>query len=45
MLFSSHKTTMVTPDRALPGRAQTMPVPERHFVSGHALSPPWPDGM
>jgi peptide-methionine (S)-S-oxide reductase len=37
---------MVTPDAALPGRTdQTMPVPERHFVLGTPLTPPWPDGM
>ena len=45
MLFRT-KTEMVTPDAALPGRTdQTMPVPERHFVLGTPLTPPWPDGM
>jgi peptide-methionine (S)-S-oxide reductase len=45
MLFRT-KNEMVTPDAALPGRTdQTMPVPERHFVLGTPLTPPWPDGM
>ncbi|MEY4173419.1 MAG: peptide methionine sulfoxide reductase, partial [Actinomycetota bacterium] len=45
MLFRT-KTEMVTPDAALPGRTdQTMPVPERHFVLGNPLTPPWPEGM
>ncbi|MBW8826118.1 MAG: peptide-methionine (S)-S-oxide reductase MsrA [Acidobacteria bacterium] len=39
-----HKTEMVTPEDALPGRAQVMPVPERHFVLGTPLRPPFPDG-
>jgi peptide-methionine (S)-S-oxide reductase len=45
MQFFTHKTEMVTPERALPGRSQEMPVPERHFVNGHTLKPPFPDGL
>lgn len=33
-----------TPDRALPGRAAAMPVPERHFVLKSRLEPPFPEG-
>ena len=45
MLFR-HKSEMVTPDAALPGRTdQTMPVPEQHFVLGTPLVAPWPEGM
>jgi peptide-methionine (S)-S-oxide reductase len=29
----------------LPGRAERMPVPEEHFVNGHRIVPPFPDGM
>jgi peptide-methionine (S)-S-oxide reductase len=29
---------------SLPGRAETMPVPDRHYVNGASLTPPWPDG-
>ncbi len=36
--------TMPTPAEALPGRPDPMPVPERHFVSGARIVPPWPDG-
>ena len=34
-----------TPDRALPGRAQAMPLDNRHFVNGHPLKPPFPAGI
>ena len=37
--------TLPQPDEALPGRADKMPVPERHFVNGNRLSPPFPAGM
>jgi len=30
---------------ALPGRAEKMRVPETHFVNGHRLTPPFPDGL
>jgi peptide-methionine (S)-S-oxide reductase len=36
---------MVDVTRALPGRETAMPVPERHFVNGHALAPPYPEGL
>jgi peptide-methionine (S)-S-oxide reductase len=32
------------PGEALPGRAETMQVPERHFVDGNRIVPPLPDG-
>jgi peptide-methionine (S)-S-oxide reductase len=34
-----------TREQALPGRAARMPVPDTHFVSGHRLEPPFPDGL
>lgn len=37
--------TLPRPDEALPGRPDPMPVPERHFVNGKRLSPPFPEGM
>ena len=43
MLFGS-KSRMPSPDEALPGRAETMPVPERHFVNGNPLTGPFPEG-
>ena len=32
-------------DQALPGREARMPVPAAHFVNGHPLQPPFPDGL
>jgi peptide-methionine (S)-S-oxide reductase len=34
-----------TAAEALPGRAEPMPVPEAHFVNGHPLQPPFPEGL
>jgi peptide-methionine (S)-S-oxide reductase len=42
-LFGSHRTRLVTPAEALPGRAEAMPVPPRHEVLGAALTPPYPE--
>jgi len=36
---------MPSPEEAPPGRAEPMPVPERHFVNGNPLKPPFPQGM
>src|SRR5262247_2173579 len=36
---------MPRPEEALPGRARAMPVPERHFINGHALVGPFPNGL
>ena len=45
MLFTRRKKLeLPTPEEALPGRETPMPVPERHFVNGHPLRPPFPDG-
>jgi peptide-methionine (S)-S-oxide reductase len=38
-------TRMPTPEDALPGRTDPMPVPARHVVHGHPLVPPFPAGM
>ncbi len=35
---------MPSPKEALPGRAESMPVPDRHFVNGNTLTPPFPAG-
>ena len=45
MGFFRKKIEMPGTDTALPGRSQTMPVPERHFVNGNPLQPPFPDGL
>jgi peptide-methionine (S)-S-oxide reductase len=44
MLFSSRKTQMIDPERALPGRDAPMPIPARHEVLGTPLAPPFPEG-
>jgi len=45
MWFSnSSKSSMPDPAKALPGRSEPMKVPERHFVNGAKLLPPYPDG-
>ncbi len=45
MLFARHKSRMPTPEEALPGRDEPMPVPSRHLVKNTPLAPPFPDGM
>jgi peptide-methionine (S)-S-oxide reductase len=46
MLFSRHKTEMVPPESALRGRDQyDFEVPDTHFVNGHQLRPPFPEGL
>ena len=45
-LFSSAtKLRVPQPDQALPGRDTPMPVPTEHYVNGHPLRPPFPDGL
>jgi peptide-methionine (S)-S-oxide reductase len=39
------KLTLPTPDQALSGRSEEMPVPAKHFVNGHPLKAPFPAGM
>ncbi|MGD9793989.1 MAG: peptide-methionine (S)-S-oxide reductase MsrA [Acidimicrobiia bacterium] len=44
-MFSRHRSQMIDPANALPGREATMVVPAAHHVSGHPLTGPWPDGF
>ena len=44
MLFASRKTRMPTPEEALRGRPDPLPVPDAHFVNGRPLQPPFPAG-
>ncbi|MEN9214498.1 MAG: peptide-methionine (S)-S-oxide reductase MsrA [Gloeomargarita sp. DG02_4_bins_56] len=39
------KLMLPRPDEALPGRSTAMPVPEKHYVNGNRLTPPFPAGM
>jgi peptide-methionine (S)-S-oxide reductase len=45
MFLFSKPTTMVTPEDALPGRDDSMPVPARHDVLGTPIAPPFPDSL
>jgi peptide-methionine (S)-S-oxide reductase len=36
---------MVDPADALPGRSDPLVVPNTHFVNGHVIQPPFPDGF
>ncbi len=44
-MFGRRSLEIPSPDRALPGRSETMPVPERHTVLGNPLVPPFPEGL
>src|SRR5919107_1334333 len=44
-LFGRDKSRMVNADEALPGRSTSMPVTERHAVTGHRIVAPFPDGL
>ena len=39
------KLRLPTPERALPGRPEPMPVTNRHHVHGRPLQPPFPAGL
>ena len=45
MFFTRKSTEVVTPDKALPGRAEPLPTAELHFLSGIPLKSPVPAGM
>jgi len=43
--FMKKLKNLLPAESTLPGRAEKIPVPERHFVNGHPLTPPFPQGM
>ena len=45
MWMKSTKSTLPTPESALPGRKTAMPVPTAHTVKGTPLKPPFPAGL
>jgi peptide-methionine (S)-S-oxide reductase len=45
MFLFRDKEAMVEPKDALPGRDDAMPVPDKHFVLGTPLEPPFPEGF
>ena len=44
-MFMKKMTSLPSPDQALPGRDEKMPVAASHFVNGHPISPPFPETM
>jgi peptide-methionine (S)-S-oxide reductase len=44
-MWSKKPSSIPSKAEALPGRAERMLVPSKHFVSGHQLEPPFPDGL
>ena len=45
MALFRRKSTMPAADSALPGRTTPLGVPEVHFVNGHRIVPPFPEGL
>ena len=45
MLSTTKTLEMPTAEAALPGRAEPIPTAEMHFINGHALKGPYPDGL
>ncbi len=44
-MSSADQTRLPTPEQALPGRQEPMPVAERHFVLGTPLNGPFPENL
>ena len=45
MFFMCKTTALPDASEALPGRATPIPTATRHFVNGHNLLPPYPEGL
>lgn len=45
MALFRKKAVMPTKEEALPGRSIPLVVPEKHFVNGHRIKPPFPAGL
>lgn len=45
MLYSQRKLIMPTPEQALPGRSDKMPITHLHMVLGTSMQEPFPTGM
>jgi peptide-methionine (S)-S-oxide reductase len=43
--FMRDKLVVPEPGECLPGRTEALAAPERHFVNGHALVGPYPEGL
>src|SRR3984957_7459022 len=45
MFMFKKSPEMPSPGQALPGRARPIPTAEKHFINGHPLKGPYPDGL
>jgi len=45
MLFMRKTTALPSAAEALPGRSKPVPSATSHFVNGHGLRPPYPQGL
>jgi peptide-methionine (S)-S-oxide reductase len=43
--FMKKMTELLPASSTLPGRKEKMPVPEKHFVNGNRMVPPFPEGL
>jgi peptide-methionine (S)-S-oxide reductase len=43
--FMKKMKTLLPPESTIPGRNEAMRVPGQHFVNGHPLKPPFPEGI
>ena len=43
--FMKKMKSLLPRESTIPGRAEAMRVPAKHFVNGHPLKPPFPEGM
>jgi peptide-methionine (S)-S-oxide reductase len=43
--FMKKMTQLLPAEKTLPGRASAMAVPDKHFINGHPLKPPFPAGL
>ena len=43
--FMKKMTRLLPAASTLPGRTAKMAVPDKHFVNGHRLQPPFPAGL
>ncbi|HEY1735962.1 MAG TPA: peptide-methionine (S)-S-oxide reductase, partial [Methylovirgula sp.] len=44
-MFARKRLTLPNAQEALPGRPTPLPTAERHFINGHPLKPPFPQGI
>jgi len=45
MLLSKNKLSLPSQSDALPGRDTAMPITKKHIVTGHSISPPFPNHL